>query len=174
MSDADAIVMAVFEDEPGSAMIHTLPNELRPELAAHAPTEQMALVVVDSEPPTESILNGKTAREGQAVREQPTLAFDIGLFDPTAATFLVVYAAGTALTALKPRTVSLPTDETGAPVATITLFARSSRASQPTPFLTLPCPEDVRGRPMTLQFAKAGDPRSLELAGQPSNGDQQS
>src|SRR6266849_759065 len=117
--------------------------------------EGVVLTAFDDEPPPAS------SPATPHLQQRSLLAFDIGLFDSRTASFLVVHAAGTPLDGLKARTVSVPAGQTESPLTALTLYARSSTESQPMPFLTLPCHQDIRGRQLTLRFADPADPRSL-------------
>src|SRR4051812_47392082 len=108
MVDPDAIVLADFEDNPTpnpspSSLVpgaHPV-DRPRPDPSSHAPAAgSTSLVAVDTDTRPEQTMSANS--------ERATLEFDVFLFDPETASFLVVYSAGTPLNALKPRTVSIP------------------------------------------------------------------
>src|SRR5438876_771353 len=102
MHEPDAIVVAAFDDEPKTSPSPIAPgprppDRPRPNSSSHPPADPIKLVVVDSDGRSEPTASAN------GTEERPALAFDICLFDPETASFLVVFSAGTPLGALKPR-----------------------------------------------------------------------
>jgi hypothetical protein len=159
MHDPDAISVAAFDDDPrplpSSVVAEPRPADRpRPDPSTHSGTDPIAVVVVDSSPePTSPAQHPSPAL--------PALAFDVCLFDLERASFLVIYSAGTPLSALKPRTVSIPATEADSPVTSIAIHVRSIGDLQPVPCHTFRFPRDVRGERLTLRFADPGDSSSL-------------
>jgi hypothetical protein len=91
---------------------------------------------------------------------RPILEYDLGLYDTESTDFLVVYAAGTPLNCLKPRTVSVSAADGGPPVTALTLYARSPADPRPIAYRTLKCPEGF-GSQLTLRLVDPADPRSV-------------
>ena len=165
MSEADAIVLAVFEDEPKPSPCPAAAgprpaDRPRPDPSSYPPAGPISLVALDSDTRPE-----RTASDN-GTSERAALAFDICLFDPETASFLVVYSAGTPLDALKPRTVSIPSLEASPPATSLTLYAWAPAEPHPVPYLTLPCSQGSGGR-LTLRFADPADPRSLVIEHEP-------
>jgi hypothetical protein len=161
MHDSDAILVAQFDDEPAafaSVAPGTRPADRpRPDSSSHPVTAPIALVVVESDAGLESI----APFVSDPLR--PTLAVDIGFFDPETDSFLVVYEAGTPLNALGPRTVRVPALPTKSPITSLVLYVRKSGETQPAPYLTLEWPEDIGGRQLTMRFKDPADLRSLVI-----------
>jgi hypothetical protein len=161
MNDQDAVVLAAFEDEARPSALAAPgvrpPDRPRPVPSSPLSADPIALAVADSD---ETAENGT---ESATTRERPALAFDIGLFDPKTAAFLVLYAAGTPLDALQPRTVSVPSRENGSQVTSLDLYVRASADAHPTPFVAFRFPQDVGGRQLTLRFADPSDPGSVRV-----------
>jgi len=160
MHESDSVIFAVFDDEPQSIPALVIPAARpdcrpRPDPSTHPQTDPVALIVFDSNPEPEPPAHHHPAPE------EPALALDICLFDAALASFVRVYSAGTPLSALKPRTMSIPAHECDLPVTSIVLHARAPADAHPVPYLTFQFPEDIRGKRLTLRFADPADPNSL-------------
>jgi hypothetical protein len=159
MNERDAIELAVFDDEaqPFSpvAADPRPAGRPRPDPASQAPVDSLALVVVDSE------ANSGTTADLGTTPKRPTLAFDLGLFDPKTAAFVLVYAAGTPLDALQPRTLSVPPREAGSPITELGVFARTPDEGKTVAVLRLQFPQDVGGQQLTVRLTDPADPCSL-------------
>jgi hypothetical protein len=134
----------------------------------HEP-DAISLAVFDDEPklcPSPGASGSPPAAPALGIGTRPALAFDVCLLDPETGSFFVLYAAGTPLAHLKPRTVSFPTGNGGPPATSLTLYARASADPQPVPYLTLPCPQGVAG-PLTVRFRDPADPQSLVIESDP-------
>src|SRR5437762_5530265 len=130
MADPDAIVLAVFEDGPQASASPIAPgprpaDRPRPDPSSYPPAGPISLVAVESDTRSE-----RTASDN-GTTERLALAFDVSLFDPETASFLVVYSAGTPLDALKPRTVSIPALEASPPATSLTFYARPPAEPHP-------------------------------------------
>jgi hypothetical protein len=165
MRDPDAILLAAFDDEPlpfsGFAPGLRPADRPRPRSSSQPPTDPIDLVVVESNAEPDSTAGPATARS------RPTLAVDIGLLDPTTASFLVVYPAGTPLEALGPRTVSVPAQNAGSKLTRLALSVRTPGQTQPSPYLTLEWPQDIGGQHLTLRFTDPAELRSLIIRWDP-------
>src|SRR5437868_6623277 len=120
MHEGDVIALAAFDDppevRPAAAPGPRPAHRPRPGPSAQPLAEPIPVMVADSDVGSEPAIITESGR--------PRLAVDIGVPDPTTASFLVVYAAGTPLDALGPRTIAIPTGETGPPITRLTLCAR--------------------------------------------------
>ena len=158
MAEADAIVLAEFEDRPASTVttVPAAPRPDRPRLRPgnHPPSDSIAVAAADDD----RVASPATDSPGPEV-----LTIDIGLIDPETGSFVTVYSAGTLIAALRPRTVSVPMSHAG-PQPTLVLHARAAGEVTPTPFLSLQFPEGHQG-PLTLRFARPEDPKSLLVDG---------
>lgn len=168
MNEPDGILFAAFDDDPLPSSATAVPGvrpsgQPRPDPSNTFPMDPIPLLAFDSETTLEAAANHEQNHE------RLSLAFDIGLFDPKTDSFFVVYAAGTPLVALKPRTISFAGGDAGAPITLLRLYARSPGEAHPVPYLTVPCPRDIRGQWVTLRFKDPANPRSLVICG---NGDQ--
>jgi hypothetical protein len=161
MNEKEAVLLAVFDDEatPRSALTPGVrPDDRpRPGPTVQPPRGPISLALTDSAPDPEPA----TLLEQDYKRA--TLPFDLGLLDPHTASFLVMYAAGTPLGALKPRTVSIPPATSATPLTELTLYVRSSADAQPVPFHTFRSPEDMRGHLLTLQIKDPANPATWLL-----------
>jgi hypothetical protein len=159
MHDFDVIALAAFDDPPEirpAAVPGPRPaNRPRPGPSGQPHAEPITLVVVDSDAGSEPAIAGEPGRG------RPKLAVDIGVLDPTTTSFVMVYAAGTSLDALGPRTVAIPMGAPGSPINRLELCVRKPTEPAPARFLTFECPQDIRGRQLTLRFSDPTDLRSL-------------
>jgi hypothetical protein len=156
---SDVIQLAAFDDDPQPlphpALAEARPTDRpRPDPATHPSTDPVSIVLLESDSEPSS-----PAHNSSPV--SPTLAFDILLWDPKVASFLVIYSAGTPLCALKPRTVSIPAMEADSPITSLAIHTRSITDSQPVPYRTFRFSYDVRGKRLTLRFADPANSSSL-------------
>jgi hypothetical protein len=132
MNDTDAILLAAFDDEAQLFSPPSTPGPRppgRPRLGTTCPPrkEPIAIVLLDSD------LSSESSPLPKAGCVRPTLAFDIGWFEPETTAFHVLYSTGTPLDSLKPRTVWIPVGENGSPINSLRLYARSPAQPDPVP-----------------------------------------
>ena len=162
MHESDAVALAAFDDEPQllpppAQQAEPRPGDRpRPDLSRYPETDPIFVVMIDSEAEARPTANPPHSAS-------PSLAFDVLLFDTKLASFITIFSAGTPLSELKPRTVSISPGEADSPITSIAIHRRPGADQQPVHFLTFRFPRDVRGKRLTLRFADPADLQSLRI-----------